>query len=284
MVPGYECIPCISHLMLEALKRAGASDEISKKMMRRLLQESEQLFEGETAPFVVGNLMKYFCELTNEKDPYKQFKRDSVSLSLRILPDLRRLVRQAPDPVQRALELSAAANSIDLVALREDELERQMERLAEAGQVEIKSEVMIQFRRELEEAEKVFLIGDNTAEAVFDLLLLEQLSDKELYYGVRGAPILNDVTKVEALETGIYRWGEIISSDSSVPGTILSQVSDEFLRHFNEADLVLAKGQGNFESLVEPPRPVYHLFKVKCKPLATRLEYDLNDYVLIKRG
>ncbi len=284
VVPGYECIPCVARLTLEALDTTEASEEVCKKMMRRLLQEAEQLLDDKTAPLVVGNLTEYFCELTGEADPYKQFKRTSVSLSLQILPGLRRLVAESPDPVLRAFELSAAANAIDLVSLRKNELQQQMEKIAEAGKIEIKSEVMIQFRRELEEAGEIFLIGDNTAEAVFDLLLLEQLNDKELYYGVRGAPVLNDVTKVEALETGIYRWADIISSDSSVPGTILSQVSDEFLQHFKEADLVLAKGQGNFESLVEPPRPVYHLFKVKCKPLATRLEYDLDDYVLISRS
>lgn len=251
--------------------------------MRQALAEAQKLLSGQNAPRAMRNIFKEFRELTNESDPYEDFKQETIKITLKILPELREEVNNSARPLVRALELGTAANTVDLARTETDEIYGQLQSLPDLDEFSFARGKLENLVQELNSATSVFLIGDKAGEVVFDLLLLEQLGEKELYYGVRGAPVLNDATEVEALETGIYRWAEIVSSGSTIPGTILEEATDEFNEMFETADIVLAKGQGNFESLEQPSRPVYHLFKTKCKPVAQVVDCEIGEFVLHRR-
>ena len=137
----------------------------------------------------------------------------------------------------------------------------------------------------LASARLVLVLGDNTGEAVFDKVLLAALAaaGRELVYAVREAPIINDATLAEAHEAGVDALATLVSSGSRAPGTILEDCTPEFRALFRDADVVISKGQGNFESLSTPGRPVYFLLKAKCALVAGRLGTEVGDYVLIRR-
>ena len=138
---------------------------------------------------------------------------------------------------------------------------------------------------DLTAATRVLVIADNAGEAIFDKPLLALLGrGREVVYAVRGAPILNDSTAEEAHYAGVDAHATVLSSGCSTPGTILQDCTPEFLELFRDADVVISKGQGNFEALSDPtPRALYFLLKAKCALVARRLDCRVGDYVLERR-
>lgn len=140
-----------------------------------------------------------------------------------------------------------------------------------------------QFLEELKNADELLFIADNTGEAVFDKLLLEKLKEYNLKitYAVRETAILNDITYQGAKELGIDQYAEIIKSGSKAPGMIMDSAGEEFLIHYQNADLVISKGQGNLEGLYGIETGIYFLLKAKCEVIAELLNVDEGDFVFI---
>ena len=142
-----------------------------------------------------------------------------------------------------------------------------------------------EFKDAFNKAKTILYLGDNAGETVFDRVLLEELpKDKKIYYGVRGFPAINDALEEDAVEAGIDKYASIISNGSNAPGTFLDDCSKEFKNIFFGADMIISKGQGNFESLYGGDYPVFFLFKVKCPPVARELSCRVEDLILKSAG
>jgi len=113
-------------------------------------------------------------------------------------------------------------------------------------------------------------------------LLIEQLSSVPVTVAVRGAPIINDATRADAQTVGLQEIAEIVDNGSDAPGTILQDCNEEFIRCFTEADLIIAKGQGNFETLSDERRNIFFLFKAKCPVIAARVGQPIGTHVLMR--
>jgi len=136
------------------------------------------------------------------------------------------------------------------------------------------------FIQEVDEARSILYLADNAGEIVFDRLLIEQILPRRVTLAVRGAPVINDATLVDAQAAGLDEIVEIIDNGSDAPGTLLEDCSQEFRRRFAEADLIIAKGQGNFESLNTQPGNLFFLFKVKCPLVANHILQPVGMQVL----
>jgi uncharacterized protein with ATP-grasp and redox domains len=127
-------------------------------------------------------------------------------------------------------------------------------------------------------------IGDNAGEIVFDRLLVEEIRENnmgiEVYFVVRGGPVINDATMEDALAVGMERVARVISSDSDAPATILSQCSEEVNRLYQSADVIIAKGQGNYESLEGEGGNIFFLLRAKCHLIADLLGVKVGDFIL----
>jgi uncharacterized protein with ATP-grasp and redox domains len=127
-------------------------------------------------------------------------------------------------------------------------------------------------------------IGDNAGEIVFDRILIEQiqeLNSNQIFYVVRERPIINDATIDDAFRVGLDKVTKVISSGSDAPATILSQSSLELKDIYDAADVIIAKGQGNYESLCDRPENIFFFFKVKCPVIARDSGYDVGTLALI---
>jgi len=144
-----------------------------------------------------------------------------------------------------------------------------------------------EFIQRLKSAKSFMLIGDNVGEHVFDKVLLEVIEEyypqMEKYYVVRGKPIINDVTAQEAAAIGIDALATIVDSGIDTPGFLLSRANEETRRLFEDVDLILAKGMGNFECMdgLRDSR-IFHLFKVKCQVVSSRVGADIGSLVCIR--
>ncbi len=200
-------------------------------------------------------------------------------MALHLLPGLRAQVEDSNDPLMTAAHLAVAGNIIDLGAksgLNEHEIHDAIRHAAEQpleGDLE-------EFRREAERAEKILYLADNCGEIVFDTLLVEQLGAKRVTVAVRGMPIINDATLVDAQTAGLTDLVRVIGNGSDAPGTLLDDCSDEFKTAFETADLIISKGQGNFETLSDCGRTIFFLFKAKCPVVADSVNLPIGTHVL----
>jgi hypothetical protein len=137
------------------------------------------------------------------------------------------------------------------------------------------------FLQAVAQARSILYLADNAGEIACDRLLIEQLPMERVTLAVRGAPVLNDATRADAQAVGLEAMVEVIDNGSDAPGTILDDCSPEFRDRFAESDMIIAKGQGNFESLSDQKGNLFFLFKVKCPMVAERIKQPMGMHVLM---
>ena len=138
------------------------------------------------------------------------------------------------------------------------------------------------FRAAISEAGEILYLADNTGEIVFDRLLIERLPAPGITVAVRGAAVLNDATLADARVAGLDQVAQVIDNGSGAPGTILGECSAAFRERFESADMIIAKGQGNFETLAGGPGNIFFLLKVKCSVVAAHTGLDIGTHALIQ--
>lgn len=141
-----------------------------------------------------------------------------------------------------------------------------------------------ELKEALSTAKTVLYLGDNAGEIVLDKLFIETLMHPNLYFAVRGAPVINDATLDDAQYVGIDAVADVISNGYDAPSTIVDRCSPQFQELFNKADVIISKGQGNLEGLLEKTdKQVYFLLMVKCDVIAEALGVKKGDFVVRKQ-
>lgn len=275
-----ECLPCMLSASLRAARLAGASTALQWEVLREVNGLLVQRLPGRPPIEVSPAAQRIVRKLVGVEDPFAAAKCRANRELLRMLPGLRAAAQAAPDPLAFLLRLAAAGNAVDLGA-------RSGYRLAEVTEADAWGRFDYPaFLDQLERAERVLLIADNAGEIVLDRLLCEELAGrgKRVLVAVRGAPTLNDATLDDAREAGLPGVAEVITTGQDHPGVFPPQASPEFLMIFREADLVVAKGMGNFEGLSEESGPIFFLLKAKCPPVARELGVEVGQLVLAGPG
>lgn len=215
-------------------------------------------------------------EITGVADPYKEIKKNSINEAFALYPKLIGHMEKSDNKLLTAIRIAITGNVIDFGMDKHFVLVEELDKI-------IKQDFAIfdfeQFVNEIERAKSILYIGDNAGESVFDKILIEAIG-KPVTYVVRGIPIINDVTMKDAIDSGIIEIAEIVSSGSRAPGTILELCNEDFVRRFKESDMVISKGQGNYEGLSDVDRSVFFLLKAKCKIIANDLGVNENDIIL----
>jgi len=281
MITTLDCVPCLLRQALEAARNSTDDTAVHERIVREVLAELSTSDLSMSPPAVGQRVHRRLRELTGVADPYREAKDRFNQLALDLLPDLRKRVAAAPDPFTAALKMAIAGNVIDLGAnsgVTEDDARQAVLQAADEpviGDIEA-------LRHDIQDAERILYLGDNCGEIVFDRLFLEQLPHERITFAVRGRPVLNDVTRVDAETAGITDLMPVIDNGSDAPATILSDCSNELREHFAAADLVIAKGQGNFESLSEAPGDIAFLFRAKCSAIAEVVAQPLGSHLLVR--
>ena len=133
----------------------------------------------------------------------------------------------------------------------------------------------------MKKANSILILGDNAGETVFDKLFIENVkTNGKIYYAAKASPIINDATINDALNVGLDNVSEIISNGTNAPGTLLGSCSQEFIDIYNKADVVIAKGQANFETLNNEKRKIYFLTQIKCSAIAEKYNFCVGDWIV----
>jgi len=286
-----ECISCFFKQALEAARMAGADDSAQKKILDEVAKNIPEIKLSSTPPEMGKIIHDVVKKLTGQEDPYKKLKERANEQTLKIYPELRKKIESSYDRLLMAVELAIAGNIIDYGTKNSLDVEKELVKILKKEQriIEEEKESIFDFnsfKKALKNAKSILYIGDNVGETIFDCILLEEIKradpKKEIVYAVREKPIINDALKEDAIKAGIDNFAKIISSGSEVPGTIIPLCSKTFIDIFKNSDLVISKGQGNYETLSDEKRPIFFLFMAKCPVIARDVNCEVGEIILVR--
>jgi uncharacterized protein with ATP-grasp and redox domains len=275
-----DCVPCFLRQALEASRMATKDENVQRKVIDSVMGRLPMLSFNVSPPEIAQVVHGLVKEITGESDPYREIKKKHNQTLLKLYSPLKEIVSNSQDRLLTATKMAIAGNVIDLGVQNEvKDLENTIYRL-------LSSDLVIDnhtdFKEALTNSHLIIYLGDNAGEIVLDKILIEELKsmmDIEIVFIVRGEPIINDATMEDAKLVGMSDLTRVISNGSDAPATILSQCSSEVLELFSKADMIISKGQGNYESLSEEDR-VFFLLKAKCPVVARELGVNVGDTIL----
>jgi uncharacterized protein with ATP-grasp and redox domains len=280
-----ECLPCFLHQAAQAARHGGVDAARQEALLRDVLRALAAADLSVPPPATAHGIYRLVKAATGGGDPYREVKERFNRFVLGRLDALRRRVLAAADPFDAAVRVSIAGNLIDFglnAAVRESDLDGAIETALSAP---LAVDHVARLKEAAGSARRILYLGDNAGEIVLDRLLVERLPRERVTFAVRGAPILNDALREDAEQAGLPGLVEVIDNGSDAPGTILDRCSADFRRRFAGADLVIAKGQGNCETLdAVADRRMFFLLKVKCAVLARSMGVPLGSLVVKENG
>lgn len=276
-----ECLHCLLRQVTDAVLMTGADEDTKHNIMMKEIEFLSHYNDYASPPHIAGPMHKCVREMSGCDDPYYNIKEKDMATAAENFPVVKEYISTKDDKLLWAVKASAAGNTLDSAANPGGSFKDSMESELDTpfGICDIEP-----LREKLKGAKSVLILADNSGETYFDALLLEALGDVKITYAVRSCPAINDATAEIAERSGIAQYARIISSGSTAPGTILDEATAEFREIFDSSDVVISKGQGNYEALGDANREIFYLFKVKCPVISRHFGVEMGKYVLNLKG
>ena len=277
-----DCIPCFQRQALQAVRFISDDEKLHERVLREVAKKLLESNWDATPPELAHQVHSIVRRITNEKDPYKKVKRESNDSVLKLYPELEEKVNQSRDPLRTAVRLAIAGNIIDFAVLQEFNLE---ETIREVMKKQFVIDDYEKLKEKLKAAETLLFFVDNAGEIGLDKLLvetfLEQKKFEKIDFVVKGGPIINDATLEDAVYMGLDRLpnSEFLTISNGEVGTGPARSSQTVKKWITEHDLVISKGQGNYEGLSEH-NGLFFMLMVKCPIIASDLGVEVGDIIL----
>jgi uncharacterized protein with ATP-grasp and redox domains len=281
-----ECKECLINSFTSLLSEKISDKTVLTDLNNKIISYVSNIDSNIITPEVAREIHHLIYKSIPVDDLYKREKKMSNDIALSFYDRLKEMISKSDNPFDTALRLSIAGNIMDFAACPEffsDSNSYLQDTVSKALSVNFTIDDSMVLKEQLAGSETLLYIGDNAGEIVFDRLFLETINHADVYYAVRDKPVLNDATKEDAYYTGINDVAKIISNGYDAPSTIIEKASEEFLAIYNKADLVISKGQGNFEGLMYNSREdLFFLLVVKCSIIADRIGVNKGDFIVMK--
>ena len=276
----FDCVPCFVRQVLDSMRMITDDEQLHEKVLREALKMASEMDLGQSPPAMAQKIHRFIRETTSVNDPYLEVKSRFNALALRMYPKLKQRIEASIDPIDTAVRLAIAGNIIDFGVDSSVDPTRVEETIAASLTGALAAESLELFKELVSQAQDILYLGDNAGEIVFDRLLIEQLPFEKITFVVKGGPILNDGVMEDAKTVGLTDIVDVIDNGSDAPGTILESCSETFCKRFDKSDLVIAKGQGNYETLSDIDKNIFFLVRPKCNVLARHLGCEIGSLVL----
>ena len=274
-----DCIPCMVRQTLDAVRFATTDEQAHETILREVLETVARMDYCQTPPAMAQRIHRRIRELTGQPDPYREAKEQLNVMAWDLIPAFEQRIGSDRDPLELAVRLAIAGNLMDL-GVKTHPNEAHIRSTIENCETEPFDGDIAQFRRAIDEARSILYLTDNAGEIVFDRLLVERLPRDKVTVAVKGGPVINDATMRDAEAARLTDLVEVIDNGSDAPGTIVDDCSDTFRARFARADMVIAKGQGNYETLAGSASPIFFLLRVKCPVIARDIGCPVGTMVL----
>lgn len=281
-----ECLPCLFNQALRLARVHIDSEEAQRCLLRRIMKELANLEDDASAPYAAQKIQRILKDFLQNPDPYREEKYYYNAEMLKLEKEFEELIRSADDQLNVALKLAAAGNVIDFGPGYDLSREKVLAVIRQTLEKDFPAAPFGELKSRLQASKRLLYLGDNCGEIVLDKLFIRTIKEYhphlEVKFATRGAPAINDITEEDAYLVGMDAYAEIINNGTDIPGTVLEHCSLGFQDIFNESDLVIAKGQGNFESLYGCGKDdLYYIFLCKCDLFAQRCGAEKNDIILM---
>ncbi len=275
-----QCTTCFRRQAESVLTLTNADDSVRASVAMWLETLLLCLPSDKPPAFISRVIQRRIESLTGISDPYHEIKRRTNAFALSLVPHYQNVIKSNDNPMITALRLAAAGNIIDYGAKRSLTDEEAHTALSSAIAVPLHGGFEQEVAEKLYRAKSVLIIADNSGEIVFDRLLCEILPCRP-FVAVRSAPIINDATLDDAAQIGLFDVADVIETGSDLPGVHPPYISEQMRELMRDCDVVIAKGQGNFEGLQGSDYCGYFLFRVKCEPVSAHCRIEIGNNILV---
>ncbi len=281
MKSSLDCLACVVQQALRAARAATDDPELQRRIVTEVAKRVPDLDVGASPAVNSQYAYDLTAEISGNRDPYKDAKRVQNELALALEPELRDLVTNSEDPLDTALHLAAAGNVIDLGIGHSSDADIRGA-IEQALRERFAVDHTDALRESLVRCSDLLYLLDNAGEIVFDKILIEELMrHTSLTAVVKGAPIINDVVLEDAEQVGLTQVCEVIDNGGPFIGSAPDLVPERFRRRMAAADVIVAKGQGNYETVDDFPGDVFLILKAKCEVVARHMGVQFGQVGLI---
>lgn len=285
-----DCYACV----INQARSAARFGELNEEQTKRVIAVAKAgLEKSKTTPLLVQHIIRSVADTVIQErgesqdfDIYADVKEKSNILSLAYAEGFQKKLDASASPLETGLQIAAAGNIIDFGAVNQGPINLEKE-LQSLNKIPFARYDIEPFKKALDGASTLLYICDNSGEIVFDMLFIKELQQEypnlQIVAALRDKPIINDATLEDAKAVGLDRLVRTISSGSIYPGTILPETTEEFQKLFASADVILSKGQGNFETLLPiADERLFFLLRIKCEYMAVLSKVRKDNLVLIQ--
>lgn len=276
------CFPCIVKQAYNSAQLfTNGNKKLQFKIIKEVCAEILNISESYAAPLFSPVIQSIAEKYSGSNDPYAGIKEKNMTKAKSYLKFLETMIEGSFDRFDAAMRAAIVGNVIDFGANPDFDINYEINRIASNN---IDLTALPKFKDDYRKAKLILYIADNYEEALFDKLLIKELLPKEIVLATRSKSILNDITLEDAKRLEIDKLCRVIESGSKIAGTDINESSNEFLEIYKKADIVIAKGQGNYETLIHEERSIYFLFKVKCEVIASHCGFEKGRGVLLHKS
>ena len=285
----YHCISCNINSVIRIINLLKPGREQSEQIIRDVLKYLSTADYKKSNPEITSDILEIICKSTGDSDPYRDIKEYCNRELLKMHDELSLIINSSPGKFTAALKMAIAGNLIDFSAKYSFNMQEAKQKIIESSAMKLEIDHSNELHEKLKYAKSLLYLGDNCGEIVLDKLFIGHIKNEfpclKVYFGVRGKPVSNDVTFIDAEMTGMNDVAEIIENGDGSSGTVLDRVSGPFREIFNNADVIISKGQGNYESLASAPgENIFFLFMAKCELVAEALGVGTMAILCIKNA
>lgn len=279
-----KCLPCIINQVIKVADITGVDKK--EELLREVFTYLSRIDFEITTPEVIGEIFDMIKKHTNNPDPYKETRNYYNTLFLELLPKFEGEIEQAVNPFQLAVRYSIIGNIIDFNPIYNTLLEDVFDYFEKMEQLELAIDDSKTLIEDILNSKILLYLGDNCGEICLDKILLKKIKEQnpnvKIFFGVRGRPVVNDSIAEDAYTVGVDEYAEIIDNGDGSLGTILNRTSPKFKEVYKKADVVIAKGQANYECLSEENKNIYFLLMTKCDVIANDIDAPLKKMICMK--
>ena len=279
-----KCLPCVINQVIKVANITGITKK--EELLREVFTYLSKMNFDETTPEIIGEIFDMIKRHTNNPDPYKETRNYYNTLFMELLPEFERKIDQAENSFMLAVRYAIVGNIIDFNPIHNTLLEDIYDCFDNMEQLELAIDDSSALMKDISNAGTLLYLGDNCGEICMDKILLKKIKELnpnvKLFFGVRGKPVVNDSISDDAYSVGNDEYAEIIDNGDGSLGTVLNRTSPAFKEVYNKADLVIAKGQANYECLSEEDKNIYFLLMTKCDVIAKDIGVEEKKMICMK--
>lgn len=282
----YNCLPCLINQVVKVADMTNADNK--EVLFKKVFQYLSNIDFTQTNPEIIGNIFELMKEHIGNDDPYSEIRLYYNKLFLNMMGTFSNRIDCAPDPLGQAVKYAIIGNIIDFNPIQNSSMEDIMRWFEESDKMSLTVNHLSKMKADIKKSKKLLYLGDNCGEICLDKLLIKKIKEYNpninIDFGVRGKPVVNDSIEADAYFIGMDEYAKIISNGDGSLGTVINRTSNEFKRIFQEADIVIAKGQANYESLSEVyQKDIYFLLITKCDVIAKDIGVALKSLICMNK-